>query len=67
MGGLFGGGGSTPAPPPVVRMPSENDQNLRRVYTDTLANGRKRSGRLSTILADTTARNVNGSVGAIGA
>lgn len=66
MSGMFGGGGSTKLPEPV-RLPSPGDTALREARQLQIAQLGSRTGRTSTILSDNLAKNVNGSVGALGA
>lgn len=66
MSGLFGGG-SAPALPPVTRMPSLGDSVLRDAKLQQTMLGKKKTGRLSTILSDNLSGNVNGSTGQLGA
>lgn len=67
MAGLFGRPPKAPSLPPVQRMPSPGDTELREARQLQLQAGRQRQGRRSTILSDVLAKNVNGSVGALGA
>lgn len=66
MSGLFGSG-NTPALPPVSRMPSLSDSTLRDAKTQQIMLGKKKTGRMSTILSENLTKNVNGSTGQLGA
>jgi len=65
MSGLFGGGGSKPEPPKVVRMPVVNDPTVQAAAQRARSSAGRRSGRLSTILSNPL-RSVNGSRGLLG-
>jgi hypothetical protein len=67
MGNLFGRTPAAPSLPPVQRMPSPGDTELREARQLQMQATRKREGRRSTILSDVLSQNVNGSVGALGA
>lgn len=64
MSGLFGGGKSPP-PPKVVRMPAARDATLFAARARARQQALRRSGRLSTILSDSL-KTVTGSSGKLG-
>jgi hypothetical protein len=51
MGGLFGGG-KTPKPTPVQRMPDTEDPAVKESQRRTAAASQVRSGRASTVLTN---------------
>lgn len=65
MGNLFGGGGSTPAAPKVVRMPTQNNPTVLAAQRRTQEAAKNRGGRDSTILTDAL-RSMTGSAGRLG-
>lgn len=56
MGGLFGGGASTPKPTPVQRMPDTEDPAIKQSQRRVAADAQARSGRASTVLTNRAQR-----------